>query len=132
MVYECTTSNIFAFVGKRLITPGRRILAGITRGVVLQMAERLFSIEVRDLPFEEFIAADEIFITGTNKGIVPVVRVDDVVIGEGRPGPNTCQLMAALKTHTRDHGRPQDRTDHNQRKINRIDGENGHDEQSGL
>jgi branched-chain amino acid aminotransferase len=109
MVYECTTSNIFAFVGDRLITPGRRILAGITRGVVLQIAEKMFSIEVRDLPFKEFIAADEIFITGTNKGIVPVVRVDDVVIGGGRPGPNTCQLIAALEAHTRDHGRPQDR-----------------------
>lgn len=109
MVYECTTSNIFAFVGDRLITPGRRILVGITRGVVLQIAEKMFSIEVRDLPFKEFIAADEIFITGTNKGIVPVVRVDDVVIGGGRPGPNTCQLMAALEAHTRDHGWPQDR-----------------------
>jgi branched-chain amino acid aminotransferase len=106
LVYECTTSNIFVFCGDRLITPGRRILAGITRGVILQMAEAVFTIEVRDLPFEEFIAADEIFITGTNKGIVPVVQVDDVVIADGRPGPRTIRLMAALETHTQDHGNP--------------------------
>ena len=106
LVYECTTSNIFAFLGDRLVTPGRRILAGITRSVILQIAEAMFTIEVRDLTFREFIAADEIFITGTNKGIVPVVRVDDVVIGDGRPGPNTRRLMAALAAHTQDHGRP--------------------------
>jgi branched-chain amino acid aminotransferase len=106
LVYECTTSNIFAFIGDRLVTPGRRILAGITRGVILQMAEAMFTIEVRDLPLGELIAAEEIFITGTNKGIVPVVRVDDVVIADGRPGPRTTRLMAALETHTQDHGRP--------------------------
>ncbi len=107
LVYECTTSNVFAFLGERLVTPGRRILAGITRGVVLQMAEKMFTIEVRDLPFEEFITADEIFITGTNKGIVPVVQVDDVVIADGRPGQHTGRLMKALEDHTQDHGRPQ-------------------------
>jgi branched-chain amino acid aminotransferase len=106
LVYECTTSNIFAFVGDRLVTPGRRILAGITRGVILQMAEAMFTIEVRDLSFPELIAAAEVFITGTNKGIVPVVRIDDVIIGEGRPGPRTRRLMAALEAHTQDHGRP--------------------------
>ncbi len=105
LVYECTTSNIFAFVGDRLVTPGRRILAGITRGVILQMAETMFTIEVRDLTFQELIAAAEIFITGTNTGIVPVVRVDDVVIGEGRPGPRTRRLLKALEAHTQDHGR---------------------------
>ncbi len=107
LVYECTTSNIFAFRGDRLVTPGRRILAGITRGVVLQIADALFTIEVRDLPFKELVAADEIFITGTNKGIVPVVRVDDTVIADGRPGPRTRRLMAALEAHTQDHGQPQ-------------------------
>ncbi|MBL0712518.1 MAG: aminotransferase class IV [Desulfosarcina sp.] len=105
LVYECTTSNIFAFMGARLVTPGRRILAGITRGVILQMAATMFPIEVRDLPFQELTAAEEIFITGTNKGIVPVVRVDDVVIADGRPGLRTRRLMEALETHTRDHVR---------------------------
>jgi branched-chain amino acid aminotransferase len=105
LVYECTTSNIFAFVGERLITPGRRILAGITRSVILEMAEAMFAVEIRDLPFAELIEAHELFITGTNKGIVPVVRVDEVVIGDGRPGPRTRRLMAALEAHTRDHGR---------------------------
>lgn len=106
LVYECTTSNIFAFVGDRLVTPGRRILAGITRGVILQMAEAMYPVEVRDLSFQELIAAAEIFITGTNKGIVPVVRVDEVVIGDGRPGARTRHLMTALAAYTKDHGRP--------------------------
>jgi hypothetical protein len=46
------------------------------------------------------MAADEIFITGTSKGLVPVVQVDDGVIADGRPGQRTRELMARMKRHT--------------------------------
>jgi branched-chain amino acid aminotransferase len=100
LALECTTSNIFAFVGKKLVTPGRGILSGVTRKVVLELAEGLFPVDIRDLSRNELLAADEVFITGTSKGLVPVVRVDDGVIGDGRPGRRTHQLMAAMKKHT--------------------------------
>ncbi|GAB6906934.1 Branched-chain-amino-acid aminotransferase IlvE [Desulfosarcina cetonica] len=103
LALECTTSNIFAFVGGRLVTPGRGILSGVTRKVVLELAEGLFPIEVRDISRSELQAADEVFITGTSKGLVPVVQVDDRTIGSGRPGKHTRQLMTAMQDYTEKH-----------------------------
>jgi branched-chain amino acid aminotransferase len=102
-VYECTTSNIFVFKGTRLVTPGRRILSGITRGFILDLAQGLFEVEVRDLSLAELLAADEVFITGTNKGVVPVVQVDETRIGSGRPGRNTRRLMQVMNERAAAH-----------------------------
>lgn len=95
-VYECTTSNIFLFQGATLVTPGRKILSGITRGFILDLAKDLFTVAVRDVTLEEILSANEVFISGTNKGVVPVVRVDDARIGDGRPGPHTRKLMQVV------------------------------------
>ena len=82
------------------MTPGRGILSGVTRKVVLELAQGLFAIDLRDISRTELLAADEVFITGTSKGLVPVVQVDDGVIADGRPGHRTRQLMAEMKRHT--------------------------------
>lgn len=96
---EGTTSNLFAIIGDRLVTPGQGILSGITRQAVLDLARDLLPIDIRDLPLTELLAAREAFLTGTNKGLVPVVQVDDTQIGDGRPGPQTRRIMAALEAH---------------------------------
>jgi branched-chain amino acid aminotransferase len=93
---EGTTSNLFAFIGNGLVTPGRDILSGITRKCVLDIARGRYAVQIRDLPKGELLEADEVFITGTNKGVVPVVRIDDCMIGNGRPGKRTLEIMAAL------------------------------------
>jgi branched-chain amino acid aminotransferase len=100
LALECTTANIFAFVEGKLVTPGRGILSGVTRKVVLELATNLFPIDIRDISRVELLAADEVFITGTSKGLVPVIQVDEGRIGDGRPGKRTRQLMEALKRHT--------------------------------
>ena len=100
LALECTTANIFAFVQGKLVTPGRGILSGVTRKVVLELATNLFPIDIRDISRVELLAADEVFITGTSKGLVPVVQVDEGSIGDGQPGKRTRQLMEALKRHT--------------------------------
>jgi branched-chain amino acid aminotransferase len=97
---EGATSNIFAFSHDKLVTPGRGILSGITRKAVLEVAQGLYSIEIRDLPKEELFEAQEVFLTGTNKGLVPVVQIDETIIGDGRPGPRTRTIMDALEAHT--------------------------------
>lgn len=99
-VQEGTTSNLFLFRDGLLITPGRGILSGITRRVTLEIAETLFPIDIRDLNKEELMDAEEVFITGTSKGVVPVVKVDENVIGSGSPGPNTRRLMEAFRRYT--------------------------------
>jgi branched-chain amino acid aminotransferase len=99
-VQEGTTSNIFVFAGGKLVTPGRGMLSGITRKVALEIAESLFPVEIRDLKRKELYRAEEVFITGTSKGVVPVVQVDERSIGDGSPGQETRRLMEAFRAHT--------------------------------
>jgi branched-subunit amino acid aminotransferase/4-amino-4-deoxychorismate lyase len=42
---------------------------------------------------------DEAFLTSSSRGIVPIIKIDDVTIGQGSPGQTTRQLMAAYETH---------------------------------
>jgi len=93
-VLEGTTSNLFMFADGVLVTPGEGILSGITRQVVLEVARSIFKIEVHDISLKALLRADEVFITGTSKGIVPVVQVDESAIGPARPGPLTRKLRA--------------------------------------
>lgn len=100
---ECTTSNLFAFFGDTLVTPPTDgILKGITRKVILSLAKDRFEVSESSIPLEKLLTADEVFITGTNKGVVPVIRIDDTPIGNGRPGSHTRTLMAALADHAKD------------------------------
>jgi branched-chain amino acid aminotransferase len=95
-VREGTTSNLFAFYSDILVTPAKGILSGITRQAVLDLAEKTVRVDLRDLRLDDLLRADEVFITGTNKMIVPVVQVDDTTIGNGLPGKLTQKMMKAL------------------------------------
>ncbi len=99
-VLEGTTSNLFIFVDKRLITPGREILDGITRQVVLKLAEKAYETEIRDINLNELYDAEEVFVTGSNKEIVPVIKVDETNVGNGKPGGHTRALMDAFAAYT--------------------------------
>lgn len=99
-VLEGTTSNIFVFLKGQLITPEKGILSGITRKNIMAIAGELYDLQVRQIDRSELLASSEAFITSTNKGVVPVVKVDDTDIGNGQPGERTCKMMAAFKTHT--------------------------------
>lgn len=103
LVLEGTTSNLFAVFGDTLVTPDRGILNGVTRRAVLNLAEKMGPVDLRDLKLAELLTADEIFITGTNKMIVPVIQVDETVIGDGRPGRMTKKLMTALRISIDEH-----------------------------
>jgi len=100
-VREGTTSNVFCFLGERLVTPGEGLLEGITRGKVLALARKRHPVEIRDLARRELAAADEVFLTSSNRLIVPIVRVDEDRIGSGEPGPRTRALMEAFAAYTR-------------------------------
>lgn len=91
---EGTTTNLFAFFGDTLVTPeDDAILPGITRGVVLELATGHYPINIRDLHVTDLYSADEVFITASNKQVMPVVQVDDRRIGDGKPGRRTRHLM---------------------------------------
>ena len=54
----------------------------------------------------ELLEADEVFICGTNKGIVPVVKVDEAIIGSGKPGPKTRLLIQHFPDFVRTYDAP--------------------------
>jgi branched-chain amino acid aminotransferase len=93
-VLEGTRSNFFVFRGDTLVTPGAGILLGVTRNVVLNLAceDNRFAVEERAVPLDELSQVDEAFITSSSKEITPVVQVDDLLIGSGKPGPRTYEL----------------------------------------
>ncbi len=94
-VAECTGDNIFLVKGGVLLTPplDAGILGGVTRGAVIELAAER-SIETRESPLtkHDVYIADECFLTGTAAEVVPVVKVDNRVIGSGTPGPVTRDL----------------------------------------
>ncbi len=94
---ECTTSNIFFIREGRIMTPSLEcgILDGITRQVILRLArENGFLLEEGQWPPEEIQLAEEAFITGTLKQIMPVTLLDGRLIKDGKPGPVTIKLMS--------------------------------------
>lgn len=103
-VAECTGDNIFLVRHKQLLTPSidAGILEGVTREAVMESA-REAGIEVREIPLtrHDVYVADEVFLTGTAAEVIPVVKVDNRVIGNGEPGSVTRDLMQRFKALTR-------------------------------
>ncbi|ANC43193.1 branched-chain amino acid transferase [Pandoraea pnomenusa] len=82
--------NIFAVKEGALYTPERGVLHGITRRTVFDIAERLgIEVHAGNVSEAQLRHADEIFITSTAGGIMPVTRLNDVAVGDGMPGELT-------------------------------------------
>ena len=99
-IVECSQSNFFVVKQGVLATPplDAGLLAGVTRAFVLDIAKACrLECEERPLFEGDLDTADEAFLTSTTREVVPVVRVDDRVIGAGRPGPVTRQLLAEFR-----------------------------------
>ncbi len=96
---EGTTSNFFIFKKNNLITPKENILLGVTRNSVIKIARKKFNVKEENIPLSLLNSADEAFITATNKDIVPVIKINDKIVGSGRVGKNTKYLMALFREY---------------------------------
>ncbi len=95
-VCEGASSNLFVVLGGRLCTPPRSagILAGITRGVLMRLASSDgMTVSEEPLSLSDVLSADEALITSSIRGVLPVARIDDRLIGSARPGPVTQRLV---------------------------------------
>jgi branched-chain amino acid aminotransferase len=85
--------NVFAVIGGELYTPARGVLLGITRRTVLEIAERSgIAAHVADLLIGNLYRADELFLTSTAGGVIPVAVLDGQPVGDGTTGPVTRQI----------------------------------------
>jgi branched-chain amino acid aminotransferase len=99
-ILEGLTSNFFYVRSGCLGTARRGVLPGVTRRIVLSLARsRGVALDDRPLPLSELAEISEAFLTSSSRGIVPVVQIDAVRVGEGRPGRVTRCLMEAYQTY---------------------------------
>lgn len=101
-VAECTGDNLFIVERGALVTPPEEdgILKGVTRGVVMRLAEEM-GIEVRQesISVQRLLAANECFLTGTAAEVIAVTKVDDKIIGDGKAGPISTKLRKAFHVY---------------------------------
>jgi len=105
MVSEFHGSNLFLVKQGIIQTPtsAAGILHGITRSRVLKLGEELgYDVHERDITPYELLNADEVFLTGTMAEVVPVIRIQGVAIGDGKPGPVTKEIIKAFQRITQD------------------------------
>ncbi len=103
-VTECSTSNLFAVVGDKLVTHpvGSKVLPGVTRAVVIELAGQLgIEVDERAIREDEAPRADELFVTSTTREVAWVSRWNDIYIGRGRCGRVTAALHRALRDRIR-------------------------------
>lgn len=95
-VVEGPGFNVFAVKDGAIFTPERGVLEGITRRTVIELAAAdAIPLETRPVPAEELRRADEVFVSSTAGGVIPITTVDGEGIGGGKPGPVTWRLRAA-------------------------------------
>ena len=97
---ECTTSNLFIVKDGAAVTPPLEsgLLPGITREFLFEVGKEI-GVDVREqvLRDDDLFSADEAFLTSTTREAVPIVKVDNRTIGNGRPGPVTKKLLEGFR-----------------------------------
>lgn len=108
-VTECTSENVFIIKNGVLRTPhpSAGILEGVTRNVVMELAEEMgYSIDESPMTLHDVYVADECFVTGTGAELIPIISLTGRDIGEGVPGPIFKKLLEAFRELTQKEGYP--------------------------
>jgi branched-chain amino acid aminotransferase len=111
-VCEGTGENVFVIKNGKIVTPPQTasILDGINRRSCMQIARDLgYELIERDVARAELALADEVFLTGTAAELTPMREIDDIPIGDGRPGPITREIQQVFDDAL--HGRAEQYAD---------------------
>ena len=106
-VAECSGDNIFWVKNEVLVTPPAHmgILEGVTRNSVIDLArEAGMQVEERVFTRHDLYIADECFLTGTAAEVIPVVKIDQRAVGDGKPGKVTQKLIDAFRQYANSYG----------------------------
>jgi branched-chain amino acid aminotransferase len=97
VISEFPRCNFFILTqDNTIVTPSEDVLFGVTRKNVLALAGKKYKTEERTITIAEISEAKEAFLTSTTKRILPIVQVDDMLIGNGKPGAITKELLDDL------------------------------------
>lgn len=104
---EGTRANLFVVRGDLLVTPREGVLKGITRQVVLDIAAaNEFEVVEGPIHYHDLGNLDEAFLTSTTKEVLPIVQIDEHVIGTGKPGPHTQRIIELFHKYARSVSAP--------------------------
>lgn len=92
-ISEVSRSNVFYFDGDILRTNEEGVLSGVTRKNVLKSAANFFEIVIGPISLDELFKAEEVFMTSSSKRVMPIVKLGDQLIGEGKVGEKTKKMM---------------------------------------
>lgn len=96
-ILEFPRSNVFIVTKDAVVvTPAENVLPGITRKKVLEIAGKKYKTEERPVTVAELKDAAEVFLTSTTKRLLPVLKIDDRVVGNGKPGEITRDLYRSF------------------------------------
>lgn len=105
-VSECTAANIFAVKKDKVVTPplNSGCLEGVTRGVLMEIASDAgTSVVEQTLRLEDLYAADEVFVTSTNRNVIGVSEIAGHKIGTGTIGAVTKRLDDVFEAYVGDY-----------------------------
>jgi branched-chain amino acid aminotransferase len=105
-VSECTAANIFVVKGEKVVTPplSSGCLEGVTRGVLMEIAgEAGTSVTEQTLRLEDLYAAEEVFVTSTNRNVIGVKEIAGHTIGDGTGGRLAQKLDEVFEAYVRDY-----------------------------
>lgn len=108
-VAECSADNVFIIKRGEIFTPpiSAGALRGITRSAIFEIAAELgLKVAETNITRHDVFIADECFLTGTAAEVIPVVKADTRVIGNGKPGPISTRMIARFREITGESGTP--------------------------
>jgi branched-chain amino acid aminotransferase len=98
-IREGTRSSFFAIKNDTLIMPPKeKVLEGITRKIIVEIAEKIMKVKEEDIPLKKIKDYDECFITGTTLNVMPIKEIDDVIVME-KPSEKTKELQRLFKEY---------------------------------
>ncbi len=99
-LYESSNSNIFIIKDGKIYTQKENMLFGITRKVLIEILKPEFIVEEKNLKIEDLLGADEAFLTGSAKEILPIAKIDGKIFSLGVVGENTKKILEIWKKYT--------------------------------
>ena len=93
IITETSRANFYVIKNGKICTSAGNVLSGITRKQFLKTFSEIYPIDLSVIRFSELTDVDEAFITSTTRGVVPVVKIEDMPIADGKVGSMTKDLM---------------------------------------
>jgi len=103
---EGFSSNFYAILEGILYTAGHDILHGVARRIALIVAPEVIPVHFQPIHIDQLTKIEEAFLTSSSRGIVPIVKIDDVRIADGLPGASIRQLSKAYDHWVEEHVEP--------------------------